>query len=483
MLSLPLSLRTRLTLWYVSILGILLLLYASLVFLFQYAALTRQIFHDEVQDVVTAEGLLSFNAHGALQLQQNYFSRPQSHLLVDRLMEVLDRSGRVLYRSPNLHGMPLGGRLQRGEGDAGFNERIVRLRDGTHALIVSHIHSMNGVTMVIRLGYNLTPLRERMIQFLMLLLIAIPVAMLLAGVAGQMIARRGLQPLEKMTARAEGITACNLHDRLQIENPQDELGQMARVFNHLLQRLEQAFQQMARFTADAAHELRTPLTSIRTMSEIALEQSSKNADQYRDALANILEETGRLNETIDGLILLARAEASQPGREQTMFPVRDLVEEILSILGVLIEEKQITVLQKGDVEGSANILADRSLVRIAFMNVLHNAVKYSPTHGVLMISWTFSGARLRVAFQDQGPGVAPDDIARVFERFYTSSAPATAVQSGAGLGLSIAKLIIDRLGGTIAFEETGPGAKCVVELPISELTNDSGSHAPGVHLN
>lgn len=465
MASLPITLRTRLTLWYVAVLAVLLLLYASLVFAFQYAVLTRQIFHDEVQDVVTAEGLLYFDAHGVLQLQQNYYSRPQSHLLVDRLMEVLDRSGRVLYQSPTLHGMPLGGGLQRGEGDTGFNERIVRLRDGTLALIVSHIHTMDGDTMVIRLGYSLAPLRAAMIQFLMLLLIAVPVALVVAGAAGQTIAKRGLRPLEKMTARAEGITASNLHDRLQIDNPNDELGQMARVFNHLLQRLDEAFQQMRRFTADAAHELRTPLASIRIMSEVALERG-QSAAQYRDALADILEETARLNETINGLLLLAQAEASQPGQEQSVFRAQDLVEEVLSVLGILIEEKQITVVQDGDKPHIGEICADRALLRIAFMNVVHNAVKYSPRNAMLRICWESAEGRLRVAFQDEGPGIARDEQQRVFERFYTSSTPATASQSGAGLGLSIARLIIDRIGGRIGFEDVRKGARCVIELPV-----------------
>lgn len=471
--SLTLSLRTRLTLWYVAVLGVLLLLYASLVFAFQYAVLTRQIFHDEVQDVVTAEGLLYFDAHGALQLRQNYYSRPQSHLLVDRLMEVLDLSGHLLYESPTLEGMRLGGRLQRGEGDKGFNERIVRLQDGTYALIVSHIHTLNGVTMVIRLGYSLAPLRERMVQFLLLLLIAIPVALLAAGGAGQMIAGRGLQPLRKMTARAEGITASNLHDRLQVENPDDELGQMARVFNHVLERLEQAFQQMKRFTADAAHELRTPLASIRAMSEVALERSQSH-DQYRDALASVLEETARLNETINGLLLLARVEASQPGQEQTSFLVRDLLDEVLGVLEVLIDEKQIRVLQEGEAARTWTICADRALLRIALMNVLHNAVKYSPPGGLLRINWGSAESRLRVAFEDEGPGIAEDELHRVFDRFYTSSAAATASNSGAGLGLSIAKLIVDRLGGSIGFADAPRGARCVMELPACE----SGAHHP-----
>ncbi len=460
----PLRLRTRLTVWYVSVLAVLLLLYAALVFAFQYAVLTRQMLHDEVQDIVTAEGLLYFDHHGILELQQNYYSRPQSHLLVDRLMEVLDLSGRVLYQSSNLHGMPLGGRLQDGEGQTGFNERIVRLQDGTHALIVSHIHAINGTTMVIRLGYSLVPLRERMLQFLILLLIAAPMALVVAGAAGQVIARRGLRPLEKMAAHAEGITASNLDDRLQIDNPNDELGQMARAFNHLLERLEQAFQQMRRFTADAAHELRTPLASIRTMSEVALEQSPSKL-QYNDALANILEETARLNETIDGLLLLARAETSQPGLEQIDFPVRELVDEALSVLSVLTEEKQITIVQENDSPGNWIVRADRVLLRVAFMNVLHNAVKFSPRNSVLRISWTHRNGNVRIAFQDQGPGIAPEEREKVFERFFTGRTPATVSGTGAGLGLSIARLIVDRAGGHIWFEPVQSGARCVMEFP------------------
>jgi len=464
-----LSLRTRLTLWYVAVLALLLLLYAALVFAFQYGVLTRQVFHDEVQDVVTAEGLLYFDHEGALQLRQNYYSRPQSHLLVDRLMEVLDLSGRVLYQSPTLHGMVLGGRLKHGEGDAGFNGRIVRLEDGNHALIVSHIHTMDGVTMVIRLGYSLAPLHERMIQFLILLLVAIPVALLVAGAAGQTIAGRGLQPLEMMADRAEGITASNLHDRLQIDNPKDELGQMARAFNHLLERLDQAFHQMKRFTADAAHELRTPLASIRTVSEVALGQSP-DVEQYREALASILEETGRLNETIDGLLLLARAEASQPGQERTLFSVRELIEEVLGVLSVLIEEKQITVVQENEFQANQCIRADRALLRIAVMNVLHNAVKFSPRNSVLSISSEHRNDKVRVAFQDQGPGIAPGEQERVFDRFFTSKRPAAVLGSGAGLGLSIARLIVDRSGGCIWFEPVQTGARCVIEIPFHSRT-------------
>jgi len=451
----------------VSVLAVLLLIYAAIVFVFQYGVLTRQLFHDEVQDIITAEGLLFFDSQGSLQLKEDYFSRPQSHLLVDRMMEVRDLSGNVLYRSATLRGMPLGGPNKHGEGDADFDPRIVWLEDGSHAFVISHIHSMQGRTLLIRLGYSLVPLRDRMLQFLLLLLIAIPAALILAAVAGQVVAKRALHPLQEMATRAEGITVTNLNQRLIIVNPEDELGQMGRVFNHVLDRLEQAFNQLQRFTADAAHELRTPLAALRTIGEVALEKGQGSAE-YREALSNILEETSRLNETIESLLLLARAEADG---NKTIFAVSELVNEVLSLLEVIIEERKVSIIQEGEFLGRAQVRANRSLLRIAIVNILHNALKFSPNESVLRISYSRLETvvpQLQVAFQDQGPGIAPGEHRQVFERFFTSPAHDTASKSGSGLGLSVAKLVIDRIGGGIQFDqEVQVGAKCILTLPIS----------------
>jgi len=467
----PTNLRSRLTFWYVSVLAVLLLIYAAIVFVFQYGVLTRQLFHDEVLDIITAEGLLFFDSQGSLQLKEDYFSRPQSHLLVDRMMEVRDLSGNVLYRSATLRGMPLGGPNKHGEGDADFDPRIVWLEDGSHAFVISHIHSMQGRTLLIRLGYSLVPLRDRMLQFLLLLLIAIPAALILAAVAGQVVAKRALHPLQEMATRAEGITITNLNQRLIIVNPEDELGQMGRVFNHVLDRLEQAFNQLQRFTADAAHELRTPLAALRTIGEVALEKGQGSAE-YREALSNILEETSRLNETIESLLLLARAEAAGSDDNKTIFAVSELVNEVLALLEVLMEERKISVMQEGESLGRAYVRANRNLLRIAIVNVLHNALKFSPNESVLRISYSRldnAAPQLRVSFQDQGPGIAPGEHQQVFERFFTSPAHDTASKSGSGLGLSVAKLVIDRIGGEIRFDQEAlAGAKCIMTLPISE---------------
>ena len=464
------NIRIRLTLWYVAVLAAILAIYVAVVFIFQYSLLERQMFHDEVQDVETVEGLLFFDAHGQLHLQQDYYSHPHSHLLVDRLMEVRDLSGTVLYRTDTLNGLSLGGPSRPNEGSNSFNERAIKLADGTHVLVISHVHPVDGRQVLIRLGYSLAPLRDRMLQFFLLLLVAMPVGLIIAGFAGYNIARRAFLPLEEMAARAEQITASNLQERVTVENEHDELGHMARVLNHLLQRLEQAFAQLQRFTADAAHELRTPLASLRAAGEIAL-QETEDGEGYREAISSMLEETVRLNQTIEGLLMLSKAEvADLEALDEFLLP--ELVNEILVLLEVVTDEKQITVQQEQDDHVRQTISADRSLIRVALLNVLHNAVKFSSAGSIIRISYsrvTLSSFEAeRVCIHDGGPGILAGDHQRVFERFFTGRSSGASSNSGAGLGLSIAKLAVERSGGSISFDESvQAGARCCIDLPLA----------------
>jgi signal transduction histidine kinase len=273
-----------------------------------------------------------------------------------------------------------------------------------------------------------------------------------------------------MAERAEQITASNLHERIALENPLDELGHMGRVLNHLLERLQQAFAQLQRFTADAAHELRTPLASIRSSGEVTLQENRSDA-AYREAISGMLEETIRLNQTIDGLLLLSKAEAVQLEAAPIPFSLVELTHEILGLLEVLIEERHITVLEENEDALPERLVADRSLIRVALLNVLHNAVKFSPDRSTLQISYERINrdgrAFHRVWIHDSGPGIAPGEHLRVFERFFTSNVHQVSTHRGSGLGLSIASLIIDRNGGRIFFDEaTMHGAKCCIELPL-----------------
>ncbi|SEG31391.1 heavy metal sensor kinase [Bryocella elongata] len=464
------TLRSRLTLYYLSVLGVLLLVYAALVFAFQSAVLTRQMLHDEVQDIVTVEGLLYFDTHGQLQLHQDYFSRPQSHLLVDRMLEVRDAaSDTLVYRSPTLHGMSLGGALLPAEGEHGFDERRFTLTDGTHVFLVSHIHGMGQRLFVIRLAYSLDPFHARMRQFLLLLLLAVPLALLLAGAIGQAVTGRALKPLGEMISHAERITAHDLHDRLPTVDRNDELGQMANVFNALLQRLEAAFTQLQRFTADAAHELRTPLAALRATGEVALQQA-RSVEQYRDTLSSMLEETSRLGSTIESLLLLARAEATQLSNNQAVFLLQPLIREVIGVLEVLAEDRGIRLIEQNPAERESRIFGDRSLLRLAILNVLHNAVKFSPAGGTVTVA-TFiangSPSMVELLIEDQGPGIPTKSAGRIFDRFYVGNEKPESSPYGSGLGLAIADLVVTRSGGTLRFEPTPrEGATFVFSFPV-----------------
>ena len=207
-----LRVRTRLTLWYTGIFLLVLSVYVAAVFIFQYAQLRDQIYRDEIQEVEAVEGLLYFSSDGRLLLHDQYYSHPQSLLLVHRLLEVHDMHGNVLLRSPALNGHELGRPSFRNEGAAWFERRIARLSDGRKVLFTSHLHPVNGQSLLIRLGYDLAPLHERMLHFLYLLLLALPPSVLVAAWAGYRLSRTAFRPLEEMAVRAEQISAKNLHD-------------------------------------------------------------------------------------------------------------------------------------------------------------------------------------------------------------------------------------------------------------------------------
>jgi heavy metal sensor kinase len=468
------QIRSRLTLWYIAVLAMILAVYIVLVFIFQYKFVGNQIYHDEVQDVETVEGLLYFDKSGNLQLEQSYFSHPRSHLLIDRLMEVRDLSGVVLYRTPNLNGASLGGPSLPDEGDETFNQRVVSMPDGSHVSLISHLHVLQGRTLLIRLGYSLAPFRERMTQFLEILLIALPVALVIAGFAGYQIARRALAPLEEMAQKAKRITAQNLHDRLDIDNPDDELGHMATVFNDLLIRLEQAFQQLHSFTADAAHELRAPMAAIRAIGEIALRQQ-QTSDRDKEAIASILEETSRLDETVGGLLLLAKAESAKAIGPNT-FSLLEVTNEVTEVLEVLAEERGIRLITNIHGASGLAMTGDRSLIRSAIMNVVHNAIKFSPADSTVTIAHSIVGAQddyIELSVQDEGPGIESSELQAVFGRFYTSARNHTATPNGTGLGLSIAQLVVQRSGGQIYFESSAAvGTRCIIRLPARRVDED-----------
>ena len=467
----PTYIRDRLTLWYVGIFGIVLAIYICGACILQYWQLSDQLHHAEIEDLETVEGLLYFTPDGRLLLQEDYHSHPQSRLLLDRYMEVLSPDGQVLFRNDRLHGMDLGGTPELREGDVGYQSNKMRLADGTTVLAISHLHLLQGKPLLIRLAYDTETLSRRLFAFLGLLLLAMPIALIAAGFAGYRVAGKALNPLEQMARQTEQITARRLSERIPVENPDDEFGHMARVLNGLLARLGESFEKLQHFTSDVSHELRTPLASIRSVGEVGL-QENHSTEKYRDIIGSMLEEVARLTAMIDTLLTIAHADSGEVQLHRTVFGLNDLVQESVAVVGVLAEDKRQTILVAGG--SQFNVSADRNFLRMAVINLLDNAVKYSPTGSTIRLRLSEGDATpdlaqfVELAIEDEGPGIPADKAKRVFDRFYRVDEGRTRDAGGAGLGLAIAKWAVESHGGTIDLRPRLPnGSVFNIRLPVA----------------
>ena len=467
----PRFIRDRLTLWYVGIFGAVLGIYICGACVLQYWQLSDQLHHAEIEDLETVEGLLYFTPYGRLLLHEDYHSHPQSRLLLDRYMEVLSPNGEVLFRNERLRNMYLDGAPIPREGEIGYVSRRMRLADGTPVLAISHLHIFEGKPLLIRLAYSTGPLRARLFEFLGLLLLAMPLALIAAGFAGYRVAGKALNPLEQMARQTEQITATRLNDRIPVDNPSDELGHMARVLNGLLARLGESFEKLQHFTSDVSHELRTPLAAMRSVGEVGL-QEDQSTEKYRDIIGSMLEEVARLTSMIDTLLTIAHADSGAIELQRSVFPIMDMVQESVGVVSVLAEDKKQTISVEGD--SSISVFADRSFLRMAVINLLDNAVKYSPAGSSIRLRLSRAETPdnqvglAQLAIEDEGPGIPEDKASRVFDRFYRVDEGRTRDAGGAGLGLAIAKWAVEVHGGAISLSPRLPnGSIFFILLPAA----------------
>jgi heavy metal sensor kinase len=460
----PKHVRTRLALWYVFALASVLVLSWGLTASFLFFQMRSQMDNYAVQDIETVEGLLYFDTHGRLILREDYHNHPESKQVLERLVEIRSADGSVLYRNERLGDQPLGGNPAPGEGEGGYSIRSARLAGGTTVRMASRRHTLEGRPILIRLGYSEQPIWTRFEELAIASLLALPVVLALVGLGGYVLAKRALAPLEAMARRAEEITSDRLQERLPTGEVGDELGHLARVFNNLLARLEQSFEQLRRFTSDASHELRTPLTAIRSVGEVAL-QKDGTREEYKDTIGSMLEEVNRLTALVDSLLTISRADAGRIQLHPSVFSAMDLAREAAGLFEVLVEEKGQRITVQG--EEGVTLKGDRVFLRQALVNIIHNAVKHSPVGGTIFVGVHGEPAgSILLEVADSGPGIAPEHSARIFDRFYRVDESRSREAGGAGLGLSIAQWAVRVHGGDIHLRVTeGSGCTFQISLP------------------
>ena len=296
--------------------------------------------------------------------------------------------------------------------------------------------------------------------------LAIPAALLVAGIGGLLLARKSLAPVAAMTAQAESIGARNLHERLEVTNSRDELGRLATVLNNLLSRLDRSFESLRQFTADASHELRTPLSIIRGEAEVALSQKRDEAE-YRESLAIVQDEARRLSRMVDDMLALARADDRQQGLKVEEFYLNDLVEDCVKSSQVLALAKAVPLTL--DPATDITFSGDESLIRRMIVNLLDNAIKYTPSGGHVSVRLTSKDSSVEIAVADTGIGISADATARIFERFYRADRARSRSDGGSGLGLSIAKWVAEAHNGSIDLDSRpGAGSTFTVSLPLNK---------------
>ena len=461
-------LRTKLTTSYVLALALILALYICSTSVVVLWHLRAQLHRHTVQDLETVEGLLFFAPDGKLQLNEEYHNHPESKSVQERFLEVLAPDGALLYRNGRLGDRSLGGKPFAGEGQGGYSPRSASLSDGTSVFLISRLHILDGHPLIIRSAYSQEPIWETIQQTMTVQLVCLVVVLGAATLAGYLYIKRALTPLEKMAIRAQQISAERLHERIEIDD-MGEISDLAHAFNKTLARLEQSFDQIRRFTSDVSHELRTPLAAIRCIGEVSL-QKNGSREEYSSVIGSMLEEIDHVTRLIDDLLMISKADEGDPRLNASPVPVCGVTREAMELISILAEEKDQSLTFVGDER--AVVLGDRVLLRQALVNIVDNAVKYSPVGSAISMSVRCEGKAVFVEIADQGCGIPAEYREKVFERFYRVDKARTRDAGGAGLGLSIARWAVRAHGGSISVN-SNLNCGCTFRIGLPMYTNFS----------
>ncbi|MCB9058180.1 MAG: HAMP domain-containing protein [Calditrichae bacterium] len=318
----------------------------------------------------------------------------------------------------------------------------------------------------IQAGLPITSIEQDLDNLFNVIMIVNAFAVLLVGLGGYFIIARFLFPIKLITNKAKEISSKNLNERIEIQNEQDELGQLTITLNNLLERLNKAFETQRRFMADAAHELKTPLTLLRTHWENELNNPDLE-DAFKERLVQDVETIGRLNQMINKLLFLAQTEDVTDQLELSQVKLDDFLRDLINDTKILAELKhqQLTAVELEPV----SIQADRNQLYQLFFNLIDNAIKYTPEKGKIMISLKGDGQNVKIKIHDTGSGIDGEKQAFIFERFYRVDKDRSRKTGGSGLGLSICKLIAESHKGSISVEsQVHHGSTFTVILPVEQ---------------
>lgn len=459
----PMTLRARLALWYGLAGTVLLAGFSATLYLHVARKLAQPLGFQLHQDFEMVRERLTIGADRRILWDGRPAAEDEPWTADYPWFELWDENGNLVRRfwpfsgeqTPQVPAAPAPGR----ETISVFNAAPdLRIRALTAPLDLPGLES----SWMIRLMRIHVPPADPLRALGLIILAALPVVMALLVIGGVVITRRWLSPLDRMVAAANRITADDLSHRLPVENPHDELGRLATVFNETLERLESSFDALDRFVADASHELRTPLTTLRSVGEVALRRGRTPAE-YREIIGSMLEESQRLDLLIHRLLELAGAETGASPAHRTQVRLDEFVQECVADLGILAEAR----FQAIEVRAApCSLLTDPVILRQALQNLVDNAIKYGPPHSTVSVSIHERPDRIDIEVADEGPGISPGDRGQLTRRFFRPDRSRGRRTGGFGLGLSITKAYMRVLGGTLDYRPgSARGSVFTLTLP------------------
>jgi len=454
------SLRLRLTLWYILLLALILAAFSAGI----YLRLRHNLY-------ASLDDSLETRADELLVLMRFEAGRPtlagavpeENQDADDQYVRVFDASGGITFDNGlSSIGRPDDERLR-----AALDGRAtISAVDGPGAAFrtrLAPILESGEVAGALAVGRTEDDVTDTLDGLLLVLGLSYPATLALASLGGVFLAGRALAPIDRLTRVARRISAEDLSRRLDLRLPDDEVGRLARTFDEMLDRLDRAFRQQRQFTSDASHELRTPLTAMKGQVEVALSRE-RSTDDYRGVLRLVNDEVDRLIRLVGSLLSLARADAGEIALRREDVDVGDLVRAACEQVRPLAADRGLGL--EVEAGGAVTVRADQDLLLQLLLNLLDNALKYTPAGGRIAAGWRPAGAGAEVSVSNTGPGIAPEELPRIFDRFYRVDKARSRAEGGAGLGLSIAKWIAEAHGGTLtAASEPDRGVTFTVALP------------------
>jgi heavy metal sensor kinase len=458
------TVRVRITFWYVTVFGLLLAAFSAFVYgvLAQnlYARLDQSV--TETADVVVGEFKSEIDENGgAIDISAK---QALAELQIRGVyLAILDDQGNLL--ASNRDGSQLPAASYSSFQNGGTEPRLLTINgvddSGVRFAILSA--SSGGRAYLIAAGQSQRHVNDQLRSIRRTFYLGFPASLLIAAIGGFLLARKSLAPVVAMANQVDLISAHNLHERLTVGKQNDELQHLARVFNELLTRLDGSFEEMRGFVADASHELRTPLAIIRGEADVALSDDREPAE-YRDALVIIQDEAKRVSRIVDDMMALARADAGQRQLRVEEFYLNDLVEECCKAATVLTVSRgvSLTTVPTPDI----SFRGDQDLLRRMLLNLLDNAIKYTPNGGSVSVGVECEQDRVKIIVADTGIGIAASHAERVFDRFYRVDKSRSRADGGTGLGLAIAKWVAEAHNGSIELSsQPGQGSTFTVSFP------------------